>query len=150
MEKYNAKFTYNKRLSLHIHSNLLIQNQQVCADPHPSNHNVRRWLLQLSGTGRYRLLATDQQGRQMGRQTDTSPTYRCLLLEAYSVNEMVMQQTYMYAGWHTMQGNQEYTQSRKDCPKSQSVITKTQPAPVYSMCLFSISLETLLTNIKWP
>ena len=98
MEKYNAKFTYNKRLSLHIHSNLLIQNQQVCADPHPSNHNVRRWLLQLSGTGRYRLLATDQQGRQMGRQTDTSPTYRCLLLEAYSVNEMVMQQTYMYAG----------------------------------------------------
>jgi len=32
-----------------------------------------------------------------------------------------MQYTYMYVGWQTMLGNQENTQSRKDCPKSQSV-----------------------------
>jgi len=32
-----------------------------------------------------------------------------------------MQYTYMYAGRQTKLGKQENTQSRKDCPKSQSV-----------------------------
>jgi len=73
--------TINSVTSFHLTYKTLYHNavtKQVYVDPRPSDRNVKRWPLLLSGAGRQQ---TDR--RTNGR----SPTHRRLLLEAASVSK---------------------------------------------------------------